>query len=142
MSSSVRDSPEPSVGDGLLLAASADQVHAFDGPAGLPGPPSPAPGGPGYWTVAADGGIFAFGGAGFYGSMGGQPLAKPITGMAPTADGRGYWLVAADGGLFAFGDAGFYGSMGGQPLAKPITGMAPMAPRLVIPTSRKLRPRS
>lgn len=31
--------PTPSVGDGLLLAGSADQVHAFAGSAGLPGPP-------------------------------------------------------------------------------------------------------
>src|ERR1019366_2422957 len=31
--------PTPMVADGLLLAASTNQVHAFDGPAGLP-PPS------------------------------------------------------------------------------------------------------
>jgi outer membrane protein assembly factor BamB len=31
--------PTPSVGDGLLLADGADQVHAFAGSAGLPGPP-------------------------------------------------------------------------------------------------------
>ena len=67
----------------------------------------------GYWLVAADGGVFAFGDAGFFGSMGGQPLNKPIVGMAATADGQGYWLVASDGGVFAFGDAGFHGSMGG-----------------------------
>jgi polyvinyl alcohol dehydrogenase (cytochrome) len=35
--------PTPSVADGLLLAPSADQVHAFDGPAGPPPPPPPAP---------------------------------------------------------------------------------------------------
>ena len=60
-----------------------------------------------------DGGVFAFGDAQFYGSMGGQPLNQPIVGMASTADGKGYWLVAADGGIFSFGDATFYGSMGG-----------------------------
>ena len=37
-----------------------------------------------YWEVAADGGIFTFGNAQFYGSMGGKPLAKPIVGMAAT----------------------------------------------------------
>jgi hypothetical protein len=35
--------PTPSVGDSLLLAPSTDQVYAFSGSAGLPGPPSPAP---------------------------------------------------------------------------------------------------
>jgi hypothetical protein len=80
--------------------------------------------GQGYWNVASDGGLFAFGNAGFYGSMGGQPLNRPIVGMAATSDGRGYWEVASDGGLFAFGDAGFFGSMGGQPLNRPIVGMA------------------
>ena len=85
----------------------------------------PQPGG--YWEVASDGGLFAFGDAAFQGSMGGQPLNKPIVGMAATADGLGYWEVASDGGLFAFGDAAFQGSMGGQPLNKPIVGMAATA---------------
>ena len=80
--------------------------------------------GQGYWNVASDGGLFAFGNAAFYGSMGGHPLNRPIVGMASTSDGKGYWLVASDGGLFAFGNAGFYGSMGGQPLNRPIVGMA------------------
>ena len=63
------------------------------------------PDGGGYWLVAADGGVFAFGDAPFYGSMGGQRLNAPIVGMAATPDGHGYWLVAADGGVFNFGDA-------------------------------------
>ncbi len=36
----------------------------------------------GYWFVASDGGIFSFGDAHFYGSMGAKPLNKPIVGMA------------------------------------------------------------
>lgn len=82
------------------------------------------PDGSGYWNVAADGGLFAFGNAGFHGSMGGQPLARPVVGMSATRTGGGYWLVAADGGIFTFGNAGFYGSMGGQPLARPVVGLA------------------
>ncbi|MHB8440191.1 MAG: protease pro-enzyme activation domain-containing protein, partial [Acidimicrobiales bacterium] len=78
----------------------------------------------GYWLAAADGGIFTFGDLGYYGSMGGKPLNKPIVGMAPVDDGGGYWLVASDGGIFAFGDAQFHGSMGGHPLNQPIVGMA------------------
>ncbi|MGA2835436.1 MAG: MBG domain-containing protein [Acidimicrobiales bacterium] len=78
----------------------------------------------GYWMVATDGGIFAFGAARFEGSMGGRPLNQPIVGMAATPDGGGYWEVAADGGIFAFGDAGFYGSTGNLDLVQPIVGMA------------------
>ncbi len=37
---------------------------------------------PGYWMVASDGGIFAFGHAGFFGSTGGTHLNQPIVGMA------------------------------------------------------------
>ncbi|MGH9091003.1 MAG: fibronectin type III domain-containing protein [Acidimicrobiales bacterium] len=37
---------------------------------------------PGYYEVASDGGIFAFGDAQFYGSMGGKPLNQPIVGIA------------------------------------------------------------
>jgi len=80
----------------------------------------------GYRFVAADGGIFSYG-APFFGSMGGQPLNKPIVGMAAAPDGMGYWLVASDGGIFAFGDARFFGSMGGQPLNKPIVGITATA---------------
>ena len=83
-----------------------------------------SPDGKGYWEVASDGGIFAFGDAGFYGSMGGKPLNAPVVGIAATPDGKGYWEVASDGGIFAFGDAGFYGSMGGKPLNAPVVGIA------------------
>jgi hypothetical protein len=80
--------------------------------------------GKGYWNVASDGGIFAFGDAGFHGSMGGHALARPVVGMASTSDSKGYWEVASDGGIFAFGDAGYYGSMGGRPLTRPVVGLA------------------
>jgi hypothetical protein len=78
----------------------------------------------GYWLVASDGGIFAFGDAPFSGSTGDLRLAQPIVGMAATPSGNGYWLVASDGGVFAFGDAGFFGSTGAMALNKPIVGMA------------------
>jgi hypothetical protein len=78
----------------------------------------------GYWMVASDGGIFAYGGAKFFGSTGNIKLNMPIVGMAATPSGQGYWLVASDGGIFAFGDAAFYGSTGSMKLNKPIVGMA------------------
>jgi subtilisin family serine protease len=78
----------------------------------------------GYWMVATDGGIFAFGDAGFLGSTGNIRLNSPIVGMARTVTGKGYWLVAADGGIFTFGDAEFFGSTGSLKLNSPIIGMA------------------
>ena len=82
------------------------------------------PDGGGYWLVAADGGIFSYGDAGFFGSAGSLHLNAPIVGMAATPDGGGYWLVAADGGIFSYGDAGFFGSAGSLHLNAPIVGMA------------------
>ncbi|HEX2700620.1 MAG TPA: PQQ-dependent sugar dehydrogenase [Acidimicrobiales bacterium] len=83
-----------------------------------------SPSGQGYWTVASDGGVFAFGDARFLGSTGGVRLVRPMVGMAATPTGRGYRLVASDGGVFAFGDARFLGSTGAVRLAAPIVGMA------------------
>jgi hypothetical protein len=78
---------------------------------------------PGYWEVASDGGIFSFGDAQFYGSMGGTHLNSPIVGMALDTATGGYWEVAADGGVFSF-NAPFFGSLGGVHLSSPIVGMA------------------
>ncbi|MGH2721033.1 MAG: S8 family peptidase, partial [Actinomycetota bacterium] len=128
--------PSPHTGTVLLSAVSADP--AFNGASlGLvtaqiadndtlgPLGGSSGPGGAGYWMVASDGGIFAFGDAAFKGSTGDIALARPIVAMTPTPTGQGYWLVASDGGIFAFGDARFHGSTGGLKLASPIVGMAP-----------------
>jgi hypothetical protein len=82
------------------------------------------PVGRGYWLVAADGGIFTFGDAGYFGSTGAIHLNQPIVGMASSTDGAGYLLVAADGGIFTFGDALFFGSAGAVHLNRPIVGMA------------------
>ena len=131
LGSSASSFPSPSAADGLVLAPSSYQIHAFVGPAGLPGPPAPPlpclcgpTASAAYDLVASDGGVFAFGDAHFYGSTGSLTLNKPIVGMAATPDGQGYWLVASDGGVFAFGDAHFYGSTGSLTLNKPIVGMA------------------
>jgi len=80
------------------------------------------PDGKGYWLVASDGGLFAFGDARFYGSTGNIHLNKPIVGMAPDDVTGGYWLVAANGGVFSF-HAPFHGSTGNIRLNQPIVGV-------------------
>lgn len=74
------------------------------------------PSGNGYWLVGADGGVFGFGDAGFYGSLPGNHITpqEPIVGIAPTQGGAGYWLDGSDGGVFTFGDAGFFGATPGK----------------------------
>lgn len=79
--------------------------------------------GNGYWLIAEDGGVFTFGDARYFGSMGGRPLNAPVIGAAAHPGGDGYWLVGADGGVFNFGSAKFFGSMSGQPLIAPIRGI-------------------
>jgi ribosomal protein L24E len=87
------------------------------------------PTGNGYYMVASDGGVFAFGDAVFAGSMGGRTLNRPVESLVPDPDGRGYWLVASDGGVFAF-EAPFVGAIPGvlqpgQRLNAPVSGMVP-----------------
>jgi hypothetical protein len=82
------------------------------------------PTGNGYWLAAADGGVFTFGDAKYFGSMGKRPLSAPIVGIAATRSGKGYRLVGADGGIFTFGDAKFFGSTGARRLAASIVGVA------------------
>jgi hypothetical protein len=65
----------------------------------------PTEDGGGYWLIASDGGVFAFGDAAFHGSLGSDPPATPIVGVAPSTGGGGYWMLEADGTVHAFGDA-------------------------------------
>jgi hypothetical protein len=81
--------------------------------------------GAGYWLVASDGGIFAFGDAHFFGSTGAIHLNQPIVAAIATPSGAGYWLVARDGGIFSFGDAHFFGSTGSLNLNQPIVAAMP-----------------
>ena len=80
--------------------------------------------GDGYWVLKGDGGVFSFGDANFYGSMGGSTLTQPAIGMAATSDGGGYFLTATDGGVFTYGDAAFHGSMGGTSIVGHVVGVA------------------
>jgi hypothetical protein len=81
------------------------------------------PSGKGFWLFAADGGVFSYGDAKFYGSGARLELTAPIVGMRVNTAGNGYWLFASDGGVFAFGGAKFYGSVAGVPGADAIVSM-------------------
>jgi hypothetical protein len=96
---------------------------SVSGPNGVQNVPLVGVASRGYRLVAADGGVFSFGGANFLGSTGAIHLNRPIVGMADDQQTGGYWLVASDGGIFSFG-APFYGSAGGLGLTSPVVGMA------------------
>ncbi|MGH9041590.1 MAG: hypothetical protein ACRDZ3_15325, partial [Acidimicrobiia bacterium] len=117
-------SPSPRRAIALLVACLVATALAPLLPRADALPPAPNESPQGYWLVAADGGIFTYGDAAFYGSTGSVKLNKPIVGMASTPSRQGYWMVATDGGIFSFGDAGFFGSTGSVNLNKPIVGMA------------------
>jgi len=82
------------------------------------------PDGKGYWLVASDGGIFTFGDASFYGSMGGHSLNSQVAAMIPSPDGAGYGLVMSNSDLFDFGDAITLGLPGPYELSSPVVGAA------------------
>jgi hypothetical protein len=98
-------------------------------------PPTPAvPAGPlthisvpsgiltGYTMGAGDGGIFALGMAGFFGSGAGF-LAS--IGIATAPGGLGYYLAGTNGKVVGFGpNAPSFGDVSSLPLTKPIVGVA------------------
>jgi hypothetical protein len=69
----------------------------------------------GYFMVASDGGVFAFGDATFAGSCPGIGGCNgAAVAVVPDATGGGYWVVTATGNVYAFGDAVNHGSPGQQ----------------------------
>lgn len=85
------------------------------------------PDGGGYWMLGADGGVFSYGNARFFGSAADNHLPYPFVGMAPTPDGGGYWLVTRAGGVYAYGDAAFHGQARDLPIRAPVVGIASTA---------------
>jgi Pro-kumamolisin, activation domain len=99
-------------------------------PAGTPGTTNrlnapivgmvPSADGGGYFMVASDGGVFAFGDAAYAGScvsIGG--CSGSAVAVMPDATGDGYWLVTATGHVYTFGDATYDGAPNGVP--SPVT---------------------
>ncbi len=110
-------------------SAKSNEAHAT--PSGPPAPPAPqpTPAAQGYWVVGSDGGLYAFGNAGFHGSVPGVGVhVNNIVAMVGTPDRQGYWMVGSDGGVYAFGDAVFHGSVPGVGVhVNNIVGIAPTA---------------
>jgi DNA-binding beta-propeller fold protein YncE len=80
----------------------------------------PSSDGGGYFMVASDGGVFAFGDARFAGSCPGiGGCSGAAVAVVPDASGNGYWLITQTGNVYAFGDAPFYGAPGNQ--GSPVT---------------------
>ena len=81
----------------------------------------PSAHGGGYFMVAADKGVFAFGDARFAGSCPGigEPIRGEAVAVMPDASGNGYWVVTQTGHVYAFGDALYYGAPG--PQSVPVT---------------------
>ena len=78
----------------------------------------------GYFMVASDGGVFAFGDAHFAGSCPGSGgCAGAAVAVMPDASGNGYWLITQTGHVYAFGDAPYLGAPG--PQSSPITSATP-----------------
>ena len=74
----------------------------------------------GYFMVASDGGVFAFGDATFAGSCPGiGGCSGSAVAVVPDGTGNGYWLITSNGNVYPFGDAPYLGAPGRQ--AAPIT---------------------
>ena len=100
--------PAGTVGGKDLNAPIVGMVPSFDGG--------------GYFMVASDGGVFAFGDAAFEGSCPGiGECGGTAVAVAPDASGRGYWLITATGNIYTFGNATYLGAPG--PQNSPVTSM-------------------
>ncbi len=82
----------------------------------------PTANGGGYFMVASDGGVFAFGDARFEGSCPGiGGCAGAVVAVVPDATGNGYWVVTQTGNVYTFGDAPYFGAPGpGAPVTSAV----------------------
>ena len=75
----------------------------------------------GYFMVASDGGVFAFGDAHFAGSCPGiGGCSGAAVAVMPDASGNGYWLVTSTGNIYTFGDAPYFGAPGHGPVTSAV----------------------
>ena len=76
----------------------------------------------GYFMVASDGGVFAFGDARFAGSCPGiGGCSGAAVAVMPDHSGNGYWVVSSRGSVYAFGDAPYLGAPGRGPVTAAVS---------------------
>lgn len=69
----------------------------------------------GYYALQADGGVFCYDGAQYFGSIPQlklklRPGVNHAVDILPHPNGKGYWILTYDGGIFTFGKIPFMGS--------------------------------
>lgn len=116
-------------GSGHNLGSVADLLSSKRiGPLGAPiVAVASTPSGHGYYQVAANGRVFAFGDARFFGGVSVLPSTVRIAAMAVDPAAPGYWLVSSDGRVFAFGAAKYYWSSVYNTIREPVVGIAATA---------------
>jgi hypothetical protein len=108
--------PFSTTNDGVVYSFGVAQFGGSPGVA----PPGPLVGitgkrdGSGYWVLRADGGVYHYGTANWYGApdqvIGGIP--SPATAIASAPDGYGYWVTDHGGDVYAYGSAKYFGQPG------------------------------
>jgi hypothetical protein len=115
----------PPTSSGTTTSPTGGTGQGTTGPTGVspqPTPPvSPQPTPPvsptpvrhssGYWMLAADGHVYPFGGAGYFGQSAPLPRGVRAVRLEPTPSGNGYWTLDSAGGVRAFGDAAGFGGV-------------------------------
>lgn len=74
----------------------------------------------GYWMVARNGAVYAFGGVRHHGNAPTNSAAD----LEPTKAKRGYWIVDDAGRVYAFGDARHLGNAGALPPGERVTSIS------------------
>jgi len=109
--------------NGYLVATAGGGTYGFGSLSSSGGPgggtlPSliagiaPTPDGLGYFEVAANGHVYHFGNAGYYGDAT-VKSGQRVVGIAAAPSGRGYWVLLNTGAVQAFGHVTHYGSVHG-----------------------------
>ncbi len=76
----------------------------------------------GYWMVAEDGGVYAFGDSEWFGNAAVGAIAA--VDVEPTPSGHGYWVVDRAGHVFAFGDGEYHGGAPSLKAGETVTSLS------------------